>query len=256
MSGASTEGRVDPFVRPLAWTVAVAASPSMVGSILVLLGVAHRFGRVVTFADVQTSQSPWGASWGLSRPSAVLTDVVRWSAVLAAAACVVAVWRLYRFVVARRPRSVRYRSWWAIGGWFIPIWQAFRPKQIVNDMWRLTDAGAASASGPLRGRRVPAWTTVWWVALLVGAGGVRYTTVLWNGHDLDPTPPAYVRLGQGGADLSAAALVIAAVLAAVLLHRLRARAAQLGPDAPKRLLPPVERRPTLGESWSYLRSQG
>jgi eukaryotic-like serine/threonine-protein kinase len=30
----------------------------------------------------------------------------------------------------------RWATGWSIGAWFVPILNAFRPKQIINDIWR------------------------------------------------------------------------------------------------------------------------
>jgi hypothetical protein len=39
-------------------------------------------------------------------------------------------------------RKLRYRTGWAIGAWFIPIFNLFRPKQITNDIFRASQPGA------------------------------------------------------------------------------------------------------------------
>src|SRR3712207_1026141 len=44
--------------------------------------------------------------------------------------------RGYRNVDAIGPQWRRHGTGWAIGGWFVPILSLWRPKQIVNDMWR------------------------------------------------------------------------------------------------------------------------
>jgi Domain of unknown function (DUF4328) len=51
----------------------------------------------------------------------------------------------------------RYGQGWAIGAWFIPILNLFRPKQIANDIWRGSDP--ANPVATLLG-----W---WWAAFLV-----------------------------------------------------------------------------------------
>jgi hypothetical protein len=63
--------------------------------------------------------------------------------------------------------TLRFRRWWTIGGWFVPIWSAFRPKQLVNDVWRgsapdLPDRNAAM----WKEGGVPGWWIVWWLAFL------------------------------------------------------------------------------------------
>jgi hypothetical protein len=43
----------------------------------------------------------------------------------------------------------RHGKGWSIGGWFVPILNLFRPKQIVNDIWR----GSSEAED----WRIPRW---------------------------------------------------------------------------------------------------
>src|SRR5919108_281392 len=54
-------------------------------------------------------------------------------------------------VVARDQR--RYGHGWAIGSWFVPILNLWRPKQVVNDVWR----AGARAPAP-----VPPMTALGW----------------------------------------------------------------------------------------------
>jgi hypothetical protein len=63
---------------------------------------------------------------------------------------------------------LRFRRWWTIGGWLIPLWSLFRPKQLVNDVWRggapdLPDRNAAA----WREGGVPGWWIAWWLAFLL-----------------------------------------------------------------------------------------
>ena len=45
-------------------------------------------------------------------------------------------YRAYQNVDATDPGRRRYGYGWAISGWFVPILNFWRPKQIVNDIWR------------------------------------------------------------------------------------------------------------------------
>jgi hypothetical protein len=47
--------------------------------------------------------------------------------------------RAYRNLAPLAAPHPRFKSWWTIGGWFIPIANLFRPKQILNDIWRGSD---------------------------------------------------------------------------------------------------------------------
>jgi uncharacterized protein DUF4328 len=76
--------------------------------------------------------------------------------------------RAYRNLESLEPIAPRFGTGWAVGAWFVPILNLFRPKQIANDIWRGTDPE------PPRGR---AWTDRpvaplvhwWWVSWLVAS---------------------------------------------------------------------------------------
>lgn len=65
------------------------------------------------------------------------------------------------------PESRRHRSVWAITGWFVPILSAFRPFQMMTDVRRGIEGGAARA-GALQG-----W---WWAVFLFTA----ITSIPWS----------------------------------------------------------------------------
>jgi uncharacterized protein DUF4328/uncharacterized protein DUF2510 len=67
--------------------------------------------------------------------------------------------------------ELRYGPGWAIGSWFVPILNLFRPKQMANDIYR--------ASDPAKPPRTNYWTEPitpllgWWWGLFVSAGFVE-----------------------------------------------------------------------------------
>ena len=63
--------------------------------------------------------------------------------------------RAYKNLDAVAPTQRRHGTGWAIGGWFVPVLNLWRPKEIINDIWR---------SG---GTVPPAWLAWWWGAFLV-----------------------------------------------------------------------------------------
>jgi len=62
---------------------------------------------------------------------------------------------------------LRFRPGWAIGAWFVPILNFWRPKQIANDIWRGSDATLAKHLDPWS-QPVPALIWLWWAAWIVG----------------------------------------------------------------------------------------
>lgn len=74
--------------------------------------------------------------------------------------------RAYRNVESFGSVAMRFGTGWAVGAWFVPILNLFRPKQIANDIWRGTEPE------PPEGRtwtepRVAPLVHWWWAAWLV-----------------------------------------------------------------------------------------
>src|SRR5687768_17653176 len=55
----------------------------------------------------------------------------------------------YRNADVVAPGVRRYKHGWAIGAWFVPFLNLWRPKQIVNDAWRAGDQSGAPHAAPL-----------------------------------------------------------------------------------------------------------
>lgn len=69
----------------------------------------------------------------------------------------------WHYQVLRRLERVlshplRHSPGWAISGWFVPLLNLVRPKQMVDDTWRATNQPDE------RPRRVPLYFHVWWAA--------------------------------------------------------------------------------------------
>jgi serine/threonine protein kinase len=75
--------------------------------------------------------------------------------------------RAYLNLPALGARRLRYRPWWAIGAWLVPVFSLFRPKQLLNDVWRASDPDLPpdQADG-WRGRPVAELLGWWWLAFL------------------------------------------------------------------------------------------
>jgi hypothetical protein len=67
----------------------------------------------------------------------------------------------YRNADALAPGVRRYGHGWAIGAWFVPILNLWRPKQIVNDIWE-------ASTLPGDGRRPPVLLLAWWLSWIAG----------------------------------------------------------------------------------------
>jgi serine/threonine-protein kinase len=47
--------------------------------------------------------------------------------------------RAYTNLAPLGARRLRYGRWWAVGAWVLPVFSLFRPKQLLNDIWRASD---------------------------------------------------------------------------------------------------------------------
>ena len=142
-------------------------------------------------------------------------------------------WRAYGNVDAVAPGVRRYDRGWAIGAWFVPILNLFRPKQIVNDVWR------AGGPPPEPSFLLASWWTAWLVTNWIGNFALR------NAFEGDA--PRELRGGSiayaVGSGMDVVAAILAIFVAITLTRRLDAQAAA-GP--PPQWPPPQGRRQPSG----------
>jgi hypothetical protein len=78
--------------------------------------------------------------------------------------------RAYQNVERLGGGPLRYGRGWAIGAWFVPVLNLFRPKQIANEIWRGSDPDLPRLPGPgyWRGAPIPGLLFgLWWLLWLV-----------------------------------------------------------------------------------------
>ena len=140
---------------------------------------------------------------------------------LIAAAVIFIRWfrRAYLNLPALGATELRYKSWWTIGGWFIPILSFFRPKQIANDIWRRSAPDGVEPGGTHEYGHVPALFQWWWAFFLIGTWleNISFRADL-NANDLD----AYANVAV--LDMVTDSVnVIGGVLAILVVRRTTAR---------------------------------
>jgi hypothetical protein len=75
--------------------------------------------------------------------------------------------RGYLNLPALGARRLRYRRWWAVGAWLLPVFSLFRPKQLLNDIWRASDPDLPpDQADAWRKRPVAELLGWWWLAFL------------------------------------------------------------------------------------------
>jgi hypothetical protein len=115
-------------------------------------------------------------------------------------------------------RVMHHTSGWAIGGWFVPVLNLWRPFQVVSDVRRGAtgdaDAGVSFRQG---------WWWGTWVALAVASGVV---SALYRRVAAAPVGPEYVdALGDAASweRLACGLSIVSALLAVLVVHEIRAR---------------------------------
>jgi protein kinase-like protein/uncharacterized protein DUF4328 len=75
--------------------------------------------------------------------------------------------RAYANLVPLGARRLRYGRWWTVGAWVLPVFGLFRPKQLLNDIWRASDPDLPPDMGD-RWRRRPVSPLLgwWWLTFL------------------------------------------------------------------------------------------
>ncbi|MDQ3956829.1 MAG: DUF4328 domain-containing protein [Actinomycetota bacterium] len=120
--------------------------------------VRARDGAAVTFEEADAAddrQAFIGIAQGLA---------------LIAAAIPFLMWfrRAYRNLGPLGASRLRFKPGWAVGGWFVPLLNAWRPKQIANDIWRMSDPDLPPRLGaPNKDQPVARVLTLWWVFFLM-----------------------------------------------------------------------------------------
>ena len=75
--------------------------------------------------------------------------------------------RAYLNLPALGARRLRFRPWWAVGAWLLPVFSLFRPKQLLNDIWRASDPDLPpDQAATWRGRPVAEVLGWWWLAFV------------------------------------------------------------------------------------------
>jgi hypothetical protein len=156
-------------VRTLLWVGAVVALIAAVSDIfeIELLG-RIKSGELVSNSEADANDIRQGVI-GIAQTALGLATAV-----------VFIMWfsRAYQNVARLGAGPLRYGKGWAIGAWFVPIWNLFRPKQIANDIWRGSDPDMPRLpdasdwrNGPIPGLLFGLWWLLWLVSnLALGPG--------------------------------------------------------------------------------------
>jgi len=160
--------------------------------------------------------------------------------------------RAYKNLLALGVTNRRFAQWWTIGGWVIPIWGLFRPKQIVDEIWRGSSPEQAydqersrihttsfgemyPSTGWVAEPTVPTPVHLWWAAFLIGR---TIIAVAGSAFDQDDGDLAGVQTGIIwliiGILIQIAGAGLAIWLVSKVAERQAGRAALMGRTTPDR----------------------
>ncbi len=73
--------------------------------------------------------------------------------------------RCYRNLASLHVEGTKYSTWWAVGGWLIPIWNFFRPYQVAREIWNASNPDVHDAEGPRDWlqKRSAHLVLIWWI---------------------------------------------------------------------------------------------
>jgi Domain of unknown function (DUF4328) len=110
-------------------------------------------------------------------------DLYLWVGVVQVGWFVITAWlwlawfrRAYLNLPALGARRLRFRPWWAVGAWLVPVFSLFRPKQVLNDVWRASDPDLPPDQADTWRRRPVAELLGWWWLVFLASVLVRSIT--------------------------------------------------------------------------------
>jgi len=76
--------------------------------------------------------------------------------------------RAHRNLPSLGAEGLKYSPAWAVGGFFIPIWNLFRPYQVTQEIWKASDP-SIGINDRLAWKQAPASSlvSIWWFLWLV-----------------------------------------------------------------------------------------
>ena len=169
---AGTASRGEPDSRPTSSLARAVAAALAACAVVAGWGAAVEWGREHYAARARAGLAPYldvgGLRWDHRATTA--NNLLFVLILLTAALFITWHYRLLRRLERSLSQPLPHSPGWAIGGWFVPLLNLVRPKQMVNDTWRATTPPEATT------RRIPLSFHFWWAlwllsSLLTGIAG-------------------------------------------------------------------------------------
>jgi hypothetical protein len=211
------------------------------GQVSLLQGL--RDGERVTFAEATASDDRVGTVGIIQLVLLVITGI----------AFLLWYTQAYRNVIALGIRNPRYSVRWAAWCWFVPIVNLFRPKTVMNDIYRGSDPELPYGDRGFTDFRVSPLLHWWWGLWIVGLLITRYATSQAGLNDV-ATINSVINAGKAyvAADLIDAVaafmalLIVKRITERAELRRLRMAEESRGQEPPENRFPYPASHPQIG----------
>ncbi|MEX2173050.1 MAG: DUF4328 domain-containing protein [Pirellulaceae bacterium] len=164
-------------------------------------------GNLPPNAFIDSDSEPW-VSLGHSQFAVGIAVVVAFP-VTVVAFCMW-IYRAHSNLGALRATEIIYSAGWAVGSFFVPILNLFRPFQIMVEIWRGSDPAELPAGSPRPATLVGWWWGLWIVSGVLGRIGDRFAR---NAHEIPELMTA------SGLAILDAAVALALAVCAILVIR-------------------------------------
>ena len=223
---------VDPSDPPrsLGTLQAVAVAGLTVIAIVAALRIYADARYIAVLDDLIDGRQPDPGEAGDAEDLAEATDAALTFALYLLGPAVFLPWFYTAYSNLRRfgLRNLRYTPGWAIGSWFIPIFNLFRPKQIANDLYRGTAGGTLHGTGRIDSHPVSPLLHWWWAVYILLGVVIGYAISYYS--DEDPFSSGSLafdsltdeRAFYVGDLIASGVAIVAAGLAALVVRRITA----------------------------------
>ena len=94
------------------------------------------------------------------------------------------IYRAHKNLPALNASHLRFTPGWAVGWFFVPVMNAFRPYQVMKEIWKASDPEVGIMDNTAWENAHPSYLIGWWWALLIIAGIVgRVGVYYWRGAE-------------------------------------------------------------------------
>jgi hypothetical protein len=155
-----------PYVSNRGRAILTAAFLGICVVLSVVQALAH-YGRMLLIKTVM-AHGTWTQLQLQTADDRVAHLAVAWLVVyvLTGISFLMWIYRAYKNMLSLGAEGYQFTPWWAVGGWFVPYLNLFRPYQVIKELWQTSDPDATADSAAWQSGRTPPLLLVWWVLWL------------------------------------------------------------------------------------------